>query len=95
MNKSTKIGLKREYDIHIENCPSQELDKALLMFCVEMCKYVMLIMNLIKHALLLAQQEINRTRDARNWARAGDSSNDGKIFRRRSQHQSSIALAIA
>ena len=42
---SENQALEREYDVDIENCPPQELDKALHKFYVEVCNFVMLIIN--------------------------------------------------
>ena len=43
-NKSTKF-LKREYDVDIEKCPPEKLDKVLQKFYVEVGNFVMPIIN--------------------------------------------------
>ena len=39
------FGLKREYNVQIENFPPQELDNALHNFNTEVCNFVVLIVN--------------------------------------------------
>ena len=43
--KAPNFSFKREYDIDIENCPPVELEKALQKFYVEVCNFVMPIIN--------------------------------------------------
>ena len=43
MIKSTKFGIKREYDVDIDNCPPQELHKALQKFCAHICKHYLIL----------------------------------------------------
>ena len=44
-NKSTKFQFKERNYVNIENCPQEELDKALQKFYVEVCNVVMPIIN--------------------------------------------------
>ena len=45
-HKAPNFSLNREYDIDIENCPPEELEnKALQKFYVEVCNFVMPIIN--------------------------------------------------
>ena len=44
-NKSTKFQFKERNYVDIENCPQEELDKALQKFYVEVCNVVMPIIN--------------------------------------------------
>ena len=43
--KATNFSLKREYYVDIENCRRKELDKAIEKFYVEVCNFVMPIIN--------------------------------------------------
>ena len=40
-----KFSLNRKYDVDNENCPAEELDQALEKFYVEVCNFVMQIIN--------------------------------------------------
>ena len=71
MNKAIKIGLTRKYDDHVENFPSQKLDKTLgkvLRWDVQFCHA-----NNDPHLAYIVDRttrDYNRTRNARNWIRA-------------------------
>ena len=43
--KAPNFSLKREYDVDNKNCLPQELDKTLQRFYVEVCNFVMPIIN--------------------------------------------------
>ena len=43
--KAPNFSLNREYGVDNENCPPEELDKALQKFYVEVCNFVMPIIN--------------------------------------------------
>ena len=43
--KGRNFSLKREHDVNIENCLPQELEKALQKFYVEVCNFVMTMVN--------------------------------------------------
>ena len=43
--KAPNFSLKREYYVDIKNCPREELDKAIEKFYVEVCNFVMPIIN--------------------------------------------------
>ena len=68
MNISTKIGFKIEYDVKIEKCPTQELYKTTQTSRVEVCNFVMLIMNLIIH-YVVARTARNKPHSRRHWVR--------------------------